>query len=440
MIIYIGTTGDDLIDAFDPSSFMQEDAEPFIDDLHLGYRGGEGDDKILGGVKNEALMGDDGNDVLDGADGNDYLDGGAGFDEICGGAGDDMIVLKGYDEIDAVRGGSGYDILDLSDFQGGSLLCDLESFCWYVLGIEDSKQFIEGIELLLGSSGGDIFTAGAEQAVFYGGLGDDLLTGGPDGDVEGGDFLYGDDGNDTVMIRSGQRTAEADGGEGIDLLDLSRADGQSAKVDLAAGTWSFNAPYASSGTAAGFEQLRGTQLDDWLAGSDLNETIFGSAGADVLLGRSGKDCLFGEAGADDLRGGKGNDSLTGGGMADRLTGGEGRDWLGGGSGRDIFIYEKAGDSGPGTGGRDLIVDFEAGGKSGAYDRIDLSRIDARPGGGDNAFIFVTGAFTGVGQVRAVNSNGGTLIQLNLAGDKAPEMAIELKGVSAEHISALDFIL
>jgi Ca2+-binding RTX toxin-like protein len=440
MIIYLGTSGDDLIDAFDPTSFLYEDAEPFIDDLHLGYRGGEGDDTILGGVKNEALMGDDGNDVLDGGDGNDYLDGGAGFDDICGGAGDDMIVLKGYDEIDAIQGGWGYDILDLNEFQGGSLLCDFEGFYWYVLGIEDSKQSIDGIELVLGSSGDDRFTAGAEAMVIYGGLGDDLLIGGPDGDVEGRDCLYGDDGNDTVMIRSGQRTAEADGGEGIDLLDLSLADGQSAKVDLAAGTWNFNAPYASSGTAAGFEQLRGTQLDDWLAGSGLNETIFGNSGADILLGRSGKDCLFGEAGADDLRGGKGNDSLSGGSMADRLTGGEGRDWLSGGSGRDVFIYEQGSDSGPGTASRDLIIDFEAGGKSGAYDRIDLSRIDARPGGGDNAFTFVTGAFTGVGQIRAVSSNNGTLIQLNLSGDKAPEMVIELKGVSAEHISALDFIL
>ncbi|MCA3640781.1 MAG: hypothetical protein IOC63_02840 [Methylobacterium sp.] len=79
------------------------------------YRGGIGDDMLIGQGRNDNLQGDDGSDTIYGGGGNDTISGGtqqvAGiFDTINAGEGDDRITLNQRDgEFDIVDGGTGND-------------------------------------------------------------------------------------------------------------------------------------------------------------------------------------------------------------------------------------------------------------------------------------------------------------------------------------------
>lgn len=71
--------------------------------------GGDGLDIIKGGAGNDAILGGDGKDQLLGEAGNDTISGGANNDSILGGAGDD--VLAGEDGVDTVKGEAGQDTI-----------------------------------------------------------------------------------------------------------------------------------------------------------------------------------------------------------------------------------------------------------------------------------------------------------------------------------------
>ena len=90
--------------------------------------------------------------------------------------------------------------------------------------------------------------------------------------------------------------------------------------------------------------------------------------------------------------------------------------------------------------RDTIVDFNAGNANTAVDKIDLSAIDAIPGGADDAFQFVSGGFSAAGQVGAIQVGQDVLIRINTIGAATPEMSILLLNTSLADIGASDFIL
>jgi Ca2+-binding RTX toxin-like protein len=133
--------------------------------------------------------------------------------------------------------------------------------------------------------------------------------------------------------------------------------------------------------------------------------------------------------------GNGNDVITGSENGDTISGRGGADTLTGGGGNDIFLYTNISDSTAAA--RDMITDFAAG------DRIDLSRIDAITGGGDNAFTLIGSAgFSNVaGQLR-VNSLGGDVfaVEGDINGDGAADFSIFLTNIEAHPISSADFIL
>jgi hypothetical protein len=125
--------------------------------------------------------------------------------------------------------------------------------------------------------------------------------------------------------------------------------------------------------------------DDTIIGLEGNDTIGGGGGGgnDNLQGNGGDDRLSGGAGNDKLLGGAGNDLLSGGADDDLLNGGSGNDTIIGGTGRDVmaggdkdgdekdvFIFTTRGDSGVGTGVRDIILDFQAG-----VDKIGLHALN-----------------------------------------------------------------
>ena len=94
---------------------------------------------------------------------------------------------------------------------------------------------------------------------------------------------------------------------------------------------------------------------------------------------------------------------------DNLYGGAGRDTLTGGHGSDLFTWKAASETGVTASTRDVITDFKGGGVAGG-DTIDLSGLDAIPGGTDDGFTFKgTDAFDGLGQVRVRFENGNTVV-------------------------------
>ena len=187
-----------------------------------------------------------------------------------------------------------------------------------------------------------------------------------------------------------------DGGTGIDTVTYYDA--------IAGVTADLLAARGQGGEAAGdilisIENLNGSNATDSLAGNEVVNILQGFDGNDMLRGRGGADVLAGGAGA------------------------------------DRFVYTSVSDST--VSDTDRILDF----KSADGDRIDLSLIDARPdSAGDQAFVFVdTAAFDGGGgQIRQSIQSWGTLLQIDLDGDRIADMAISLAGVRVT--GALDFIL
>jgi Ca2+-binding RTX toxin-like protein len=156
----------------------------------------------------------------------------------------------------------------------------------------------------------------------------------------------------------------------------------------------------------GADRLFGGQASDRLEGGDKGDTLTGNGGKDVLIGGAGNDTLIGGAGRDGMRGGQGNDT---------------------------FVYLNFSDSGKTRKGFDLIKGFGGG------DLIDLSALDARAGGGDDAFTFLgNSTFTGAGgqlKIRTVGSK--TFVLADIDGDKKFDFGIELENTT---LDASDFIL
>lgn len=181
--------------------------------------------------------------------------------------------------------------------------------------------------------------------------------------------------------------------------------------------------------------------DQTVNGRALADDLFGGNGQDAIAGRGGNDRLWGEIGNDRLSGGIGNDEINGGAGDDTIqgqsgrdliNGGAGMDELSGGPGADRFDFNALSDSGKTAPTSDLILDFGNG------DRIDLSTIDARPGGADQAFDFIgAAAFTAAGQARVTESATASFVAINTIGRGGAEMLIRVDGLG---LAEGDFIL
>ena len=240
----------------------------------------------------------------------------------------------------------------------------------------------------MGLGGADSLNGRAGSDTLNGGNGDDTLNGGGDGD-------------------------SLDGGAGTDTGDYS-GSGNGVNVNL------------TTGTGAG-GQAQGDTLTSI-------ENLIGSSHGDTLRGGDGANELSGLGGADQLSGRNGNDLLNGGNGADRLIGGDGRDTVIGGGGADNFVFNALSESAVGS-LRDQIGDFVKG-----TDLIDVSGIDAEMStGGNQAFHFISGAFTGAeGELRAVNSGANSIVSADVDGDKHADFSILVVGVN--DLSGGDFVL
>jgi Ca2+-binding RTX toxin-like protein len=251
----------------------------------------------------------------------------------------------------------------------------------------------------------------------YGGDGDDTLLGNA-----ANNRLVGDRGKDNLDGRLGDDTML--GGRGSDTYKVHDAgdvvneaayggNGQ----DLVKSLISFSLDNATAvlGAVERLLLLGGKNID--ADGNNLDNNITGNTGKNVLFGASGDDNLHGGGGNDVLRGGTGRDLLLGGG------------------GKDAFDFNSLNTSHVTAGGRDLIEDFSHG-----QDRIDLEGIDAKTGGGNQAFHFIGNhGFTHEkGELRYKFVGPDTLVLADVDGDGSADFAIALHG--HKNLVANDFVL
>jgi Ca2+-binding RTX toxin-like protein len=284
--------------------------------------------------------------VINGTSGNNTLIGTDLDDTINGFAGDDLI--QGLEGSDTINGGSGADTVDYREKTVGITvtLNGTSDAIVTVGGI--AEDILRAIENVYGGSGDDTITGDAQNNLFRGGGGEDVL----------------------------------DGGAGIDTVDYTDKT-TSVVVTLGGATpTTVFVNGLAEDTISNFENAYGGSGDDTLTGDNQNNVLRGEAGNDTLNGGSGDDSLFGGAGDDtvdggagidtfDLRekttavvatlngantatvfvggvaedtvrnvenivGGSAGDTLTGDAAANKLSGARGNDWLMGAGGADIL--------------------------------------------------------------------------------------------------------
>ena len=220
---------------------------PDIEDLI----GSAHDDILVGAHGPNRLGGYRGDDVLDGREGDDWLDGGPGADLLRGGEGNDTASYV-FSELTT---GQGVEVrLHDGTARGGEAEGDSFDITVKFGDAEDMVQllFIPDIENLHGSTLADILAGDLRDNTINGDAGDDVLYGGPDGSLDGGDDLlvggpgddrlYGGIGNDTLQggpgddrLRGGPDDDMLDGGEGDDTFVIAAGGGNDTVLDFGNG-------------------------------------------------------------------------------------------------------------------------------------------------------------------------------------------------------------
>ncbi|MFP1632764.1 calcium-binding protein [Zhengella sp. ZM62] len=320
-------------------------------------------------------------------------------DTFTGSSGDDQFDGSGGDDI--INGGGGFDRVRFDRPQNNvgvvvNLTAGTATGEWN--GVAYTKT-LSNIEWIRGSVHNDVVTGSDAGERFDGGLGNDVLSG-----LGGNDTIDGGDGNDLVIGGAGADILS--GGAGFDTLSYA-SSGAAVQVFLGGNTASGGD--AEGDTISGFENVFGSAYNDRLFGSAQVNLLDGGAGSDIMLGNNGNDTLRGR---------------------------EGRDIMYGGNQNDTFVYLDLSDSGLLFANRDRIQDFTDG-----EDTIDLSALDANTNvGGNQAFTYINGAFTGVaGQLRSWEFGGLTFIEGDVDGNGSADFRIELLGTGLG-IDASDFVL
>jgi Ca2+-binding RTX toxin-like protein len=269
-------------------------------DDHL--HGDAGDDVLEGGDGNDTLFGGDGNDTLNGGLGEDALFGGAGDDTLIGHAdADSFDGGEGIDTVDFTYSTRNFtidlatEIIDWSSTTGGiESIINVEN----VIGSSGDNTIIgDGADNRIeGRDGNDTIDGGAGDDVLIGGDGNDLIYGGDGSDTiyldkpgdnrYGTDTAHGGDGDDAIYGVNGSNTIYGDAGD--DYIpggnDLSTADvdylyGGDGNDTIVSG----QTTTPSSSRASWGDQMFGEAGDDTITGGKAEDTIVGGAGNDTLV-------------------------------------------------------------------------------------------------------------------------------------------------------------
>ncbi len=372
--------------------------------------GGYGSDEITTGDDADLILGDNGEihfqangvievarsiDLGDLAEADDLILAGEGINEVIGGAGSDNISTG--DDLDLVVGDNAEFTYHPSGVlqQAQTILPILLAVADDVIAVGEGLNRVlggvgsdtvtsgSGVDLIVGdngqlryradttlellrttdlaelSSSDDIVSAGDGQNQILGGVGQDTLTTGSDGDLilgDNGEFTYDLNGLISVAESTDQTTLAATddvvlsgdglnqivGGLGTDTITTGiHADlvlGDNARLTYLAGVLTL-AETVSPELGAG-DVLDGDEGDDTLIGGFGADTVRGRAGNDLILGDAARveydnagiitraisrDLVAANAGDDILSAGTGNNQVVGGGGADTITAGMGSD-------------------------------------------------------------------------------------------------------------------
>jgi Ca2+-binding RTX toxin-like protein len=215
-------------------------------------------------------------------------------------------------------------------------------------------------------------------------------------------------GNDQVTVGSGG-VEFVSMGDGDDLLTVSPLLRRDDLVTVQGGKGS---------DTVNFSKITKSGVS-WEADNGFVETRDGKflvMGFENVIGTGKSDDLTGNDSINVIEGEKGND---------RITGAKGADELTGGLGADHFIYQLLSDSTAAIRGRDLITDF----KQAQKDKIDLSEIDAIPGGAVDRFVFIgeAGFSKTKGELRFERDGDTTFVYADIKGNGKADFAIEFDG-------------
>ncbi len=330
-------------------------------------------EQIKTGSGDDIVTGSAAADVISTGGGNDEAQAGIGADVVQLGAGDDVLNAERDESVkavDAFDGGAGNDTLKV-DLSQACVTIDLEA---------DRMSFANGasativsFENVVTDGGGNAHVHGDAQAnVIQTGDGNDRVAA-----AAGADTVSTGAGNDTLIVAMDGESDQFDGGEGIDLIDLSAAT-EDLTIDLEAGE---------------------------IVSCDETDSL---------------------QHIESVRAGSGND---------RIIASEDRNEFWGGDGDDLFVFVSSRAAGNGKHGRDRILDFEVG------DRIDIDKlVDEFDRGDDRSrdlrFTLLTGedtTFTRPGELRLSRyqefEDGASILILdgNLDRDAEAEFQIEIAG-------------
>ena len=217
-----------------------------------------------------------------------------------------------------------------------------------VFNLRAPPSWLRNVEAIafFGGSGDDTVTGGDYLDQLDGGAGDDTLyAGGGTGGVErltggaGRDKLYGGSGDDVLDVD--EYDLVADGGSGNFNQLWFRGESADMIVDISSrtGSQSTGTLLILNITALNYEG--GSGVDTVTGGADF-DYILGGGGADILYGGGYGDFMFGSDGDDFVYGQDGRDILRGDAGKDMMYGGADNDGVAGGNGDDI-LYGEAGD-------------------------------------------------------------------------------------------------
>ena len=296
-------------------------------------------------------------------------------------------------------------------------------------------------EKIFGKAGvaNELLKGTAANDWIYANGGGDMLEGGG-----GRDFMFGGKGTDIFVYRavadSAGRATDVIGGfeAGVDKIDLKALSGATQLSYIGEQAFNGKAGAVNAVKSGGSTWVEVDMNGDRAADMRIElKGLYNLTGSDFILGAPPAPALpqlgekiFGKGavGNEMLQGTAANDWIYSNGGGDVLVGGGGRDFLFGGRGTDTFMYRSVADS---TGkNADVIAGFEAG-----VDRIDLKVLsESTPLSyiGEQAFNGQAGA------VHAIKSGDSTWVEVDMNGDRAADLRIELKGMHT--LSGIDFIL
>ncbi len=286
-------SGIDTADYSGSSSIYVDLANGTVNDGLGGIDTLAGIEVVLGSGYNDVMIGSSNADTLIGNGGNDTFFAGGGGDSYYGGVfgsssdGNvkDRISYADlyHDVIDAKT--VDHIVVDLSHVGTNATILDASDA---VISIDS----LYAIEEIVSTEGDDTLRGGAgSQQTFYGGAGDDTLSGNTDGD-----YLDGEGGTNLADYTAQSSNLVVNLTSASNNVYLSGSSPTSSNSDTLA-----NINNISTGSGA-----------DTIIGNGNDNVVRAGVGADTLIGGAGDDTLYGEAGNDTLSGGEGNDTLIGG--------------------------------------------------------------------------------------------------------------------------------